>query len=942
MKNFFNAQCMDLSHEGLGVVRKDEKPYFVFDLLPGEKGKIEVIKENKNYGYGKIVQRNNSSQYRINPLCVSFGKCGGCDLCHMDYDYETDFKLKMVNETYKRIGHLDYTFKKIIKADNTSHYRNKVQIPFALKNGKNICGFYKKQSHEIIEIRSCLLQTEITTDIAIFVKNIMNEYKINAYDENNHKGMLRHLLIRKNTFNDYMVVLIVNEYKKEDVLLLASKIKDKFPQVKSIILNINTEKNNIILGEKYEVIYGNDYLLEDIDKNTVPFIDNFDGEEKEPTVLPAKFPNLLVNGSVGISSGYATYIPTHNLAETIDATIYKIDHPNMTIDELLTIMPGPDFPTGAYILGRGAIKKAYETGNGLIVMRAKTDIEDIGSNKKAIIVTELPYMVNKARLIEKIAAHVKEKNIEGITELRDESDREGIRIVIELRRDVQPEVILNQLYKLTALQTTFGVNNIALVNGEPKTLSLKEMINVYLEHQEDVIRRRTLFDLKKAEDRAHILDGLKRAIDQIDAIINLIRSSRTTEIIQQRLMDEFDMSERQAKAIREMQLQRLAGLEREKIENELNALLETIADLKDILANKERIIAIIDQELLEIKAKYGDKRRTEIIQGSFDIEDEDLIPEEDVVISLTNNGYVKRMPIDTYKAQNRGGKGIKGMSTNNDDVVDSLMNMSTHDDLLIFTNFGKVYRMKGYNIPEFGRQAKGLPIINLLNMDKDEQVKTMISITPSEVDESHFLFFVTKDGLVKRTGLPEFENIRQSGKLALTLREGDELVDVKLTNGKSEILLAAANGKAIRFDENDVRPMGRSASGVKGMNVDDSHIIGVTTNTEGQNILIITEKGYGKMSPLEEYRLSKRGGKGVKTVNITEKNGELVSIKAVEGNEDLMIITNEGIIIRLPMEQVKSAGRATQGVRLIKVGEGASVSSITVVDKESEEETTEE
>ena len=468
------------------------------------------------------------------------------------------------------------------------------------------------------------------------------------------------------------------------------------------------------------------------------------------------------------------------------------------------------------------------------------------------------------------------------------------------------------------------------------------MINVYLEHQEDVIRRRTSFDLKKAEDRAHILDGLKRAINQIDAIINLIRSSRTTEIIQQRLMDEFDMSERQAKAIREMQLQRLAGLEREKIENELNTLLETIADLKDILANKERIIAIIDQELLEIKAKYGDKRRTEIIQGSFDIEDEDLIPEEDVVISLTNNGYVKRMPIDTYKAQNRGGKGIKGMSTNNDDVVDSLMNMSTHDDLLIFTNFGKVYRMKGYNIPEFGRQAKGLPIINLLNMDKDEQVKTMISITPSEVDESHFLFFVTKDGLVKRTGLPEFENIRQSGKLALTLREGDELVDVKLTNGKSEILLAAANGKAIRFDENDVRPMGRSASGVKGMNVDDSHIIGVTTNTEGQNILIITEKGYGKMSPLEESRLSKRGGKGVKTVNITEKNGELVSIKAVEGNEDLMIITNEGIIIRLPMEQVKSAGRATQGVRLIKVGEGASVSSITVVDKESEEETTEE
>ena len=680
-------------------------------------------------------------------------------------------------------------------------------------------------------------------------------------------------------------------------------------------------------------------MVRDINKDTVDFVPNYDGEEKEPNVLPSRIPNLLINGSTGIAVGMATNIPSHNLGEVVDAILAVSKNPDITITELMdNYIPGPDFPTGAYILGRGAIKKAYETGNGLIVMRAKTDIEDIGSNKKAIIVTELPYMVNKARLIEKIAAHVKEKNIDGITELRDESDREGIRIVIELRRDVQPEVILNQLYKLTALQTTFGVNNIALVNGEPKTLSLKEMINVYLEHQEDVIRRRTLFDLKKAEDRAHILDGLKSAIDQIDAIINLIRSSRTTEIIQQRLMDEFDMSERQAKAIREMQLQRLAGLEREKIENELNALLETIADLKDILANKERIIAIIDQELLEIKAKYGDKRRTEIIQGSFDIEDEDLIPEEDVVISLTNNGYVKRMPIDTYKAQNRGGKGIKGMSTNNDDVVDSLMNMSTHDDLLIFTNKGKVYRLKGYNIPEFGRTAKGLPIVNILNLDKDESVKSLININKKMIEEDKhwYLFFATEQGLVKRVDISEFENIRQTGKIAIKLKEDDSLVGVKLTKGDDEILIAASNGKLVRFSEGHVRPMGRSASGVRGINVDGSKVIGMTTNREGQLIMVVTEKGYGKMSPIDEYRVSNRGGKGVKTINVTERNGQIVAIRAVEGNEDLLIITDDGIVIRLPMEQVKTAGRATQGVRLIKVHD-SKVSSVEVVAKNEEE-----
>lgn len=679
-------------------------------------------------------------------------------------------------------------------------------------------------------------------------------------------------------------------------------------------------------------------MVRDINKDTIDFVPNYDGEEKEPSVLPSRIPNLLINGTTGIAVGMATNMAPHNLGEVIDGLLAYSKNRDMSVAELMEYIKGPDFPTGAYILGKSAIKKAFETGQGLIVMRARSEIEDIGSNKKAIIVTEIPYMVNKARLIEKIAEHVKNKNIDGITELRDESSREGIRIVIELRRDVQPEVILNQLYKLTSLQTTFGVNNTAIVNDEPKTLTLKDMLDIYLNHQEDVIRRRTAFDLKKAEDRAHILEGLKRAIDNIDAIIALIRSSRTTEIIQQRLMDEFNMSDRQAKAIREMQLQRLAGLEREKIENELKALLELIADLKDILANEERVLEIIRDELTEIKNKYGDKRRTEIIQGTFDIEDEDLIPEEDVIISMTTNGYVKRMPVDTYKAQNRGGKGVKGMATNNDDVVKDIINMSTHDDLLVFTNFGKVYRMKGYNIPEFGRTAKGLPIVNLLNMDKNENVKTMISIHRDEVSEKCFLFFVTKNGIVKRTKITEFENIRTSGKIAISLRDDDELVDVKLTNGESEILLAASNGKAIRFDENDVREMGRTASGVRGMNVDGAHIVGVTTSLEGSKVLVVTEYGYGKISPADEYRLAHRGGKGVKTLNVTSKNGDLVAIKAVEGNEDLMIMTSEGIVIRLPMEQVKEAGRATQGVRLIRVNDGSVVSSISVVDKTDESE----
>ena len=688
-------------------------------------------------------------------------------------------------------------------------------------------------------------------------------------------------------------------------------------------------------------------LVRDINKDTVNFVPNYDGEESEPEVLPARFPNLLVNGTTGIAVGMATNIPPHNLGEVVDAILAVSHNPDITILELMeNYIQGPDFPTGAYILGKSAIKKAYETGNGLIIMRAKTDIIDIQSGKKAIVVTEIPYMVNKARLIEKMAEHVKEKRIEGITEIRDESNREGIRIVIELRKDVQPEVILNQLFKLTALQTTFGVNSIALVNNEPQTLNLKQMITYYLDHQEEVIKRRTAFDLKKAEDRAHILDGLKRALDQIDAIIDLIRTSRTTEIIQNRLMEEFDMSERQAKAIREMQLQRLAGLEREKIENELNDLLELIADLKDILANRERILEIIETELLQIKEKFADKRRTEIIQGTFDLEDEDLIPVEDVIISLTTNGYIKRTPVDTYKTQNRGGRGIKGMSTNEDDIVDSLINMSTHDDLLFFTNFGKVYRIKGYNVPEFGRTAKGLPVVNLLNLEKDEYVKSMISIDRNHIDEEKelYLFFVTLNGLVKKTSLEEFKNIRQSGKIAITLKDEDQLVAVKLTTNDEEILIAASNGKLIRFKENDVRPMGRTASGVKGINVDGGHVVGMTTNGEGQYIMAISENGYGKMSPIDDYRESHRGGKGVKTINTTLKTGQLVALRAVNGDEDLLIITSEGIMIRLPMEQVKMAGRNTQGVRLIKVSEGSTVSSVEVVEKsnDDEEETTEE
>jgi len=688
-------------------------------------------------------------------------------------------------------------------------------------------------------------------------------------------------------------------------------------------------------------------LIRDIDKDTVQFKPNYDEEEREPVVLPAKFPNLLVNGTTGIAVGMATNIPPHNIGEVIDAVLAVADDPNITILELMeNYIQGPDFPTGGLILGKSAIKKAYETGNGLIIMRAKSEIVEINSSgKKAIIINEIPYMVNKARLIEKIAEHVREKRIEGITDLRDESNREGIRIVIELRKDIQPEVILNQLYKLTALQSTFGANMIALVGQEPKTLNLKEFITLYLDHQEEVIKRRTLYELRKAEDRAHILEGLKIALDNVDAIIELIKTSRTTEIIQQRLMDEFKLSERQAKAIRELQLQRLAGLEQEKIIDEYEKLLAIIADLKDILNNRERILAIIKEELLDIKNRFNDARRTEIIQGSFDLEDEDLIPVEDVVISLTSNGYIKRTLVDTYKSQNRGGRGIKGMATSQDDVINQMITMSTHSELLFFTNLGKVYRIKGYNVPEYGRTAKGLPVVNLLNLDKQEYIREIISIEATKEEEEFkykYLIFATKFGLVKRVKIEEFKNIRQTGKIALSLREGDELVSVKATVGDEEIFIAASNGKLVRFNENQIRPMGRTASGVRGIKTDGSEVIGLATSEEGKYILIITEKGYGKMSIKEDYRLSNRGGKGVLTLKTTARNGQLVSLKAVNGDEDLMIITSDGIIIRLPMDQVKVAGRNTQGVRLIKVNDDQKVSTLEVVENYQQEEEQEE
>lgn len=681
-------------------------------------------------------------------------------------------------------------------------------------------------------------------------------------------------------------------------------------------------------------------LLRDIQKDTIDYMDNYDGEEQEPVVLPAHFPNLLVNGTTGIAVGMATNIPPHHLGETIDACIAIMDDPMISVVDLMEIIKGPDFPTGAYILGRSGIKQAYETGRGSIVVRAKIDTIEIANGKKQLIVSEIPYQVNKANLVEKIAQLVRDKLIEGITDLRDESNRDGIRVVIELRRDVQSEVILNQLYRMTALQTTFGVNMLALVDNAPKQLSIKEVLNHYIDHQVDVVVRRTNYDLNRAKDRAHILEGLRIALDFIDEVIAIIRSSKDDSTAMYSLIERFGLTEIQAKAILDMRLRRLTGLERSKIEEEYAQLMSAIADFEDILANHWRIMAIIKDELIEVKGRFKDLRRTEVIEADLDMQDEDLIPIEDVVIAMTLNGYIKRTTIDTFHVQNRGGKGVKGMATHSDDIVDQFITMSTHDYLLLFTNFGKVYRIKGYRVPQASRIAKGIPVVNLLNLDKDEKVKAMSAVSTDS--DNAFFVFSTKEGLVKRVPVSEFESIRQSGKIAISLREGDELIAVKQTTGEDEIIIAGANGKAVRFNENDVRPMGRNAAGVRGFNVDGSEVIGMTTDKEGEYILAVTQGGYGKKSALEDYRLTNRGAKGVKTINITEKNGPLVSMRAVSGNEELLIVTDEGTVIRISLKNVGTYGRNTQGVKLIQLGEGHSVSSVAVIPVEDSEDNQEE
>ncbi|TKC16653.1 DNA gyrase subunit A [Robertmurraya kyonggiensis] len=682
-------------------------------------------------------------------------------------------------------------------------------------------------------------------------------------------------------------------------------------------------------------------LLRDLNKDTIDYQDNYDGEEREPVVLPARYPNLLVNGTTGIAVGMATNIPPHQLGEVIDGVLAISRDPEITIQELMDIIPGPDFPTAGLILGRSGIRKAYETGRGSITLRAKVEIEQKSNGKEVIIVRELPYQVNKARLIEKIAELARDKKIEGITDLRDESDRKGMRIVIEVRKDANANVLLNNLYKQTALQTSFGINMLALVDGHPRVLNLKECLHYYLQHQQVVIRRRTEFELRKAEARAHILEGLRIALDRIDEVISLIRSSRTTEIAREGLMSTFGLSDKQAQAILDMRLQRLTGLERDKIEEEYQNLVQLIAQLKAILADEEKILEIIREELLEIKDRFNDKRRTEIVTAGLEtIEDEDLIPRENIVVTITHNGYVKRLPVSTYRAQKRGGRGIQGMGTNEDDFVEHLITTSTHDTLLFFTNKGKVYRAKGYEIPEFSRTAKGLPIINLLEVDKGEWVNAIIPV--SEFVDDWFLFFTTKEGISKRTPLSSFANIRNNGLIAVNLRENDELISVRLTDGNKEIIIGTKNGMLIRFPESDVRSMGRTATGVKGITLknENDEVVGMEVLEEGSEILIVTKNGYGKRTPSEEYRIQGRGGKGIKTCNITEKNGDLVAMKAVTGEEDLMIITTGGVIIRMAVKDISMTGRSTQGVRLIRLNESADefVSTVAKVEKEEEQE----
>ncbi len=675
-------------------------------------------------------------------------------------------------------------------------------------------------------------------------------------------------------------------------------------------------------------------LLRDINKETIDFIPNYDGEEQEPAVLPARFPNLLVNGLSGIAVGMATNIPPHNLGEVIDGVLHLIRNPEATPLELMQFIKGPDFPTGGFILGREGIKQAYTTGRGSVTMRARTTIEE-QNNKTRIIVHELPYQVIKARLIEKIAELVRDKKIDGITDLRDESDRNGMRIVIELRRDVNPNVVLNNLYKHTSMQFNFGIIMLALVGGEPKVLNLRDMLYHYLQHQIEVIRRRTEYDLRKAEARAHILEGLRIALDHLDEVIALIRSSQTTEEAREGLMSSFALSFDQAQAILDMRLQRLTGLEREKIENEYAELLKKIAEYKAILADEKLVLNIISEELTEIKEKFNDERRTEITAGDEELLDEDLIPQEEVAITITHRGYIKRLPVSTYKNQRRGGKGVIGMETKEDDFVEHLFVTNSHHYLMFFTNKGKVYRLKAYEVPELSRTARGTPIINLIHIEPGETINAVIPIETFESD--HNLFFATKTGIVKKTPLSDYANIRKGGLIAITIREDDELVGVKLTDGHQEIIMGTAQGMSIRFPEQEVRQMGRSATGVKGISISDNDaVIDMDVVQKDHDVLIVTSKGYGKRTPMTEYRIQSRGGKGIKTLNVTDKNGPVVGLKVVKEDEDLMIITASGTIIRMSIAGISTMGRYTQGVKLINIRDDDEVATVAKVEKNEE------
>lgn len=679
-------------------------------------------------------------------------------------------------------------------------------------------------------------------------------------------------------------------------------------------------------------------MLRDINKNTVDFQDNYDGSEREPLVLPARFPNLLVNGATGIAVGMATNIPPHNLGESIDAVKLVMDNPDVTTRELMEVIPGPDFPTGALVMGRSGIHRAYETGKGSIVLRSRTEIETTSNGKERIVVTEFPYGVNKTKVHEHIVRLAQEKRIEGITAVRDESSREGVRFVIEVRRDASANVILNNLFKLTSLQTNFSVNMLAIEKGVPKILSLRQIIDNYIEHQKEVIVRRTQFDKAKAEARAHILEGLLVALDHLDEVITIIRNSETDTIAQAELMSRFELSERQSQAILDMRLRRLTGLERDKIQSEYNDLLALIADLADILAKPERVVTIIKEEMDEVKRKYADARRTELMIGEvLSLEDEDLIEEEDVLITLSNKGYIKRLAQDEFRAQKRGGRGIQGTGVNNDDFVRELVSTSTHDTVLFFTNLGRVYRLKAYEIPEYGRTAKGLPIVNLLKLDEGETIQTIINARKEDVANKYF-FFTTQQGIVKRTSVSEFSNIRQNGLRAINLKENDELINVLLIDENEDVIIGTRTGYSVRFKVNAVRNMGRTATGVRGVNLrEGDKVVGASRIVNGQEVLIITEKGYGKRTEASEYPTKGRGGKGIKTANITAKNGPLARLVTINGNEDIMVITDTGVIIRTNVANISQTGRSTMGVKVMRLDQEAKIVTVALVEQEIED-----